>query len=496
MKHSKFILKITLLVVVMLAVVALVACDDAEPESDINGLYYWHLDKYETNTEIVESYGIYGDAQRYKSYIYFINGSETQEYADNTWGVPVRNAIVRASFNREGNYSDPVVIVPKRVLTKNEGGGFAIIYDWIYYATPSINSDGSVSTTHIDFMRTRIDAKVTTLLATVEGRDIDYYFTPTRVFYKRASHSTVNYIDFSAVDDSQSSNDGAGIVHDVFLENVETVKWIYSQMSKYIYYTTKTGDVGSKFYNTLNRILPDGTGQEVLIDENSYSSTKDDGDSNKNTFRIDLIDLEHSGSEGHLIYTKTSLNDGQEKLEGFFVCAIKESYELDLVHERCLLKEEVLNDVELNSVYYYTNMYGGSGDAIVTKSDGKVYFIDIRNEGNSEKLLIDEEVKFVCVTNSNILYIDAENRLWIQCDTSVFLNKRRIVLDDTTDIDLNRTKIVSYYFGWFTSVDYLMYVDKNTGKSKIISLEDLYGWYSNGDGEEIFEEVTSYEIGI
>ena len=142
----------------------------------------------EPNADVESNGGYY---VKQGKYVYFINGYDTAEVVDNTWGTPVKNSIVRAELVN-GEYTNFVVVVPKQVYNKNANGGFAIFGEWIYYATPNNDLDkhGHASTTHTDFMRTKIDGSATQLIATINSRDSEYLFTATRILYK--SGSTIN----------------------------------------------------------------------------------------------------------------------------------------------------------------------------------------------------------------------------------------------------------------------------------------------------------------
>ena len=85
---------------VLLLMLMLTCCNPSVPTT----LYEWNLSEYETDT--ADGYKtIGGNATSYKNYIYFINGYE-QNVTNNQWGVPVKNTIVRASYSRDGNFSN------------------------------------------------------------------------------------------------------------------------------------------------------------------------------------------------------------------------------------------------------------------------------------------------------------------------------------------------------------------------------------------------------
>lgn len=449
----------------------LTGCDK---DADDKSLYYWTLSEYETITnDYLELEGGV-NIQVYKSYVYFINGLDAQE-KNNQWGVPVKNTIVRAKPNRDGNFSDPEIIVPKHVLMKHEGGGFAILDDWIYYATPSIDAQGNIIGTHTDFMRTRVDANITQLLATVEGNDVKYYFDYTRVLYKRESGSSVQYIDFSAVDGSKSMNDGAGIVKGTLLENVEDVVWSYA--SKYIYYATNVGQDGNKFNNTINRIKKDGTDNKIIIDGSGFDED----------VHFDLVDMRYFGSQGHIEYMASILNNGSKKQIGYYACEIADDNEFDLETQACVTKE---TDYKSIDVIYYTHNYGF---ATIAKHNNKIYSLNIRQDGISEELLFDEETTILSFDDSELYYIDNNDG---KIHAKVFdLDFERVVVDKEISTDWSKVDFLFIGAGWFTKLPYIMYFDEKDNNPYIIPLQNVWSHKFEND-QPIWETIPVYQIGI
>ena len=463
---------------VLLLMLMLTCCNPSVPI-----LYEWNLSEYETYTS--DGYKtIGGNATSYKSYIYFINGYE-QNVTNNQWGVPVKNTIVRARYSRDGNFSNGEIIVPKRVLTKDEGGGFAIINDWIYYATPSTNADCGTSSTHIDFMRTKIDAKVTQLLATVEGRDIDYFFMSNRVLYKRESESTVEYIDFSGVDDSQSTNRCDGVERGTFLENVQDVSWNYASESEYIYYTTMlTGD-GDEQSNTLNRIKYDGSGEEILIDKSSFLEQEEDclNVTSSKTYQIELEMSHLFGSRGRIEYIKKFIVNGQVEEQGYYCCEIEVGEAFDLSAEKC-----ITNEVDDSSVIV-TYCSSSIVEAVIKKNDGKLYHVVI-NEEISQELITDSCAKTVFADESGVYYVGTDGKLYA---SMIFPDETREVLSAPIHTNWNDVEVFSRYVGFFTSIPYVMYFDESdNNNSYVISLDNVWTTMDF----VTYETIVPYKVGV
>ncbi len=105
-------------------------------------------------------------------YVYFINGVETNT-ADNTFGTPVKGALVRCKTAELGNSAACEVVIPKLVLTNATEGsnGFYIYGDYVYYTSPSTDKDktGTVQNGSLEFLRTKLDGKETTKITTVNN---------------------------------------------------------------------------------------------------------------------------------------------------------------------------------------------------------------------------------------------------------------------------------------------------------------------------------------
>ncbi len=130
-----------------------------------------------------------GFAVEKDNYIYFINGSEANT-ADNTFGTPVRGAIMRISKDNlsKRNYSSVDTVVPHIAYSGNNNAGIFVYGDYVYYATPSTekNSDGEVQNTDLVFKRTKLDGTDTmkNYYALYSNNSIEYrYVEVDKVVY-------------------------------------------------------------------------------------------------------------------------------------------------------------------------------------------------------------------------------------------------------------------------------------------------------------------------
>ena len=312
MNKKLFVSIIAIVALVAILATLLVGCNPYKWDSVGSG---------EPDAEVVSNGGYF---VKQGKYVYFINGYDTAEVIDNTFGVPVKNAIVRAELV-DGKYTNFVVVVPMQVYNQNANGGFAIFGEWIYYATPNTSEDmhGNPSTTHTDFMRTKIDGSATQRIATINSRSSEYLFTEKRILVKDTANASVNYYDFSGMKAKGSSSDAKGVTTGVLAENVEQVLW--DMDSDYIYFTeTVTGDTSYEFCNTLSAIKIDGTeAKKVLADKLTYlvegeKENYTDFFSTK-VFSFTLYDMVVENDGVALFYTKSTYINSAKESQGLFV---------------------------------------------------------------------------------------------------------------------------------------------------------------------------------
>ncbi len=92
-------------------------------------------------------------------YYYFINGVETYT-SDNTYGTPVKGALMRAKksdLSAGNGHSE--LIVPSLMVAGDYSSGIFIYGDRVYYATPTNvrNTEGVVENTYLDFKSAKLD---------------------------------------------------------------------------------------------------------------------------------------------------------------------------------------------------------------------------------------------------------------------------------------------------------------------------------------------------
>lgn len=101
------------------------------------------------------------------NYYYFINGVETYT-SDNTYGAPVKGALMRIAKNDLKNKQNSAeIVIPSLMVASDYTSGIYIFGDRVYYATPTStkNLSGSVENSYLDFKSAKLD-----------GSEIESYF--------------------------------------------------------------------------------------------------------------------------------------------------------------------------------------------------------------------------------------------------------------------------------------------------------------------------------
>ena len=157
---KKVLLRILSMVLILsLAVVGLTACGG---------------DKWEGTTMTgwgkVKSAG--GFVAETENYIYYINGV-ADSTADNTFGVPVKGALMAAD---KTDLTKTEVVVPKLFAAADYKSGLFIDGDYVYYGSPNTEKAGSgeVANTELKFMKTKLDGTDTTEFFTVNSLSAEY----------------------------------------------------------------------------------------------------------------------------------------------------------------------------------------------------------------------------------------------------------------------------------------------------------------------------------
>ena len=315
-KHFKFIAVALLLCI---CIVTFVACNSYKWDSIGGG---------EPNAPTISNGGY---VIQQGNYVYFINGYDGEGTEKNEWGTPLKQSIMRAELKADGNVNNETskVVVPKIIYNKSTNGGFAIYGEWIYYATPNNekNKGGTASTTHTDFMRTKIDGSITQKIQTINSRETEYIFYPTRILYFK--DNKINYIDFSAMKTDKEIDNAKGATTGVLAENVSSYVWKYNQnyqgkasICDYIFYTqTLSGDNSYENYNLTFAVKYDGSNKKTIIDNKSYLTDKQKEnyvDYPSKVFKVSLKAVEFENNKAVLYYSKSNTINSKDSDVGLY----------------------------------------------------------------------------------------------------------------------------------------------------------------------------------
>ena len=118
----------------------------------------------------VESVG--GFIAETENYLYYINGVGSSSKS-NKFGAPVKGALMAVD---KTDFSKTEIVVPKLFVASDYNAGIFIDGDYVYYGTPSTDKrpDGTVASSEMMFMKTKLDGTDSKVLFTVDSLSIEY----------------------------------------------------------------------------------------------------------------------------------------------------------------------------------------------------------------------------------------------------------------------------------------------------------------------------------
>ena len=370
---KKLILIFAVIALVAVILTSLVACNKG---------YKWKSVGGGDATAAVESNG--GYLVKQGNYIYFINGYVGSD-ADNTFGKPVKQSIVRVELkNGVPDNDTAVVVVPKSVYNSSKKGGIAIYGDWIYYVTNNYAKDknGTESTTDSDIMRTKIDGSATQLIATIGSRSVEYFFTATRVWYYE--NNVLSYVDYSGMKSSGDVTNGKGAVKGKLDATVSSIAWDY-EVGKIFYTRTAKDNTSSMTYNELCSIDLNGANDKVLATLDTYLAEGEEAINNQQKiFTFTLIDVAPEADGSATIYYTKSYKLNETKSAGLFMNKVAD--EFAVANEKRLTTNTATTVYPLGyaegalaydsqSVYCWYNGDNADDPVKVTDSSKTVWFV-------------------------------------------------------------------------------------------------------------------------
>ena len=355
-----------LLVIVAIALLccvfgALVACESYKASP---------IDPVGDKDATVESNG--GLAVKQGNYLYFVNGYTgylTANGEDNWFGNVTKGAIVRATYKEDGTLGDYVVVVPKSIMADSEDVGFSIFGEYIYYVSPSPDEDrnsGSVKTSTLQFLRTKIDGTDTQLILSIDNTSIRYKYTSKALFIYDTSDSENKILYAKDLTKNRFKKRDKGTV---IAEKVTSVWFPKNEtydpktgvtIGDYVFYTKDTEDQYDS-NNVLYVASPDGSVNKEIIGESSYGDKK---------YNLSIVASAVENDKVSLYYTKTSYvaMSSTSTTEGTFAYRFDSSFSFNKDNEKKLTGES------LSGVYAVgfdgLLVYGNEKNTVFYRTDG------------------------------------------------------------------------------------------------------------------------------
>ncbi|MDE6551085.1 MAG: DUF5050 domain-containing protein [Clostridia bacterium] len=209
--------------------------------------------------------------------LYFVNGkddlSSIVEPKNNYFGnASKKGSVYKADLNSDGSISNVQLLVPKMFYTGNSGGGIYVYGEWIYYTSPSTETDksGSVLTSQQEFLRTKTDGTKTQQIALLSSNTYDYVFTPSGLFYYNSTDRKLVTVSYDESDVGKS-RDIAEKVSGVNFVRDGSYQYGKSELSDVIFYTVDVDSEDSSAVYGNTAYACDYSGRVIkLIDKDTY----------------------------------------------------------------------------------------------------------------------------------------------------------------------------------------------------------------------------------
>ena len=334
-------------------------------------------------------------------YLYYINGyvdkytEELTDYKkDNVEGEVVYGAIYRTklvngqlSKDAKGFLNTSECVVSK--VVGYEQGGFYIVGDYIYYATPymRVDSNGVIQNTRISFNRINIDGtKNKEMYVTEEGAtDIDWrinvFDNKTYLVVKQTVTEESDSLSQSETKTTVTSvlDKGKKFTKTVVADNVTEV--VFNEdvnlSSEYFYYTRSVKD-GEKAYSTSGNLICKASivnGGEVAYELDKVST-------------YGLVAL----ANGRLYVTKQNSNT--------------KTYLYNFNANENLINQ---NPIKLSNAEYsnYYTIEGVPHSIVALKDSSLVRINNVGNQVQAPQVLADSVTNVVCVNEGYVYYYDS-----------------------------------------------------------------------------------------
>ncbi len=229
-------------------------------------------------------------------YYYFVNGVEAYT-TDNTYGTPVRGALMRikkADLAKKENKAE--VVIPSLMVSGDKMSGLFIYGDRIYYTTPNnvLDTAGELQSGYLDFKSAKLDGSDIQDLFRVSDNSVEYRYVKAGdavyVLYKDGS----DLISFNTATGTETTL-AKGVGAAVFNKDDPCDGTVYYTMSVQRFMDTDSPDTLS--YNQIYRVSAETTAAPYTY-----------------TFDEDYVQNELEGEEPYL-NLGTLVLDGMGKMD-------------------------------------------------------------------------------------------------------------------------------------------------------------------------------------
>ena len=336
---------------------------------------------------VVEKKGSQGD------YYYFINGSESYT-ADNTYGTPVKGALMRVKVAdvqkkdvgdvADENNSHVETVVPSLMVAGTYDAGIRIFGDRVYYATPNNVPDpttGELLTNYLSFKSAKLDGSDVVDYFSVDDNTLPYRFVEAGAEGSKTVY--VVYVKNSSI----YSYNTATETETLLVKNASSYQFNADDVTDpTIYYTMTVSDAldtaesGSTInYNQIYRVSADATEAPYTYSfDETYIEEELDGELpyvNLGEIVLDGIDSQNQQS-------------GNEKLLQFSHPKTESSVSTEPTGYRYTLRSYK------NGGIYFTRTPAESGDGSPgSNNNGVLYFVPSANIDASWDSILANDVK-------------------------------------------------------------------------------------------------------
>lgn len=408
-----------------------------------------------------------GMAVTYGNYLYFINGYAGST-VDNTFGSVVKGAVARVGLKDGKPDGNPQIIVPKNVYASDKNyGGIYIVNDYIYYATPNtdLNGSGNQKNTEGVIMRTKVDG--------TDTKTIVKFSDHAAVF--RVAGSNLVYVHSNAI---HSINLNDKKFADTTVE--ESILSGYLFEEDYLYYCVADKDNSS---NQIMKVYPMAGGEpKVILSDELLKSDEE----KETTYTFSLLSAINEGNNVRLFYSKTDSEQNTPEVGVYSTVFNKENFEFKKENEaRFTYNTTSTTNLSYTKFYKAGDFYLGldsskldafNADGSRVKGSESIESLNVGSAVTVFEVETTDSAVYIWYINSSVLYriklLEKKDSAWEFVES----NAEKIFSGsyDSSYVTLEKIGDVIYYFNTGISNN-AFYFDvsadnEDTAKGKILGV--------------------------